>query len=165
MRYTDQILQEFDREIQTTERVLSRVPDDKLDWRPHPRSMSLGQLAMHLATIPRLVAAMIQSDTFQPSLAAQPVATSRADVLHALSENSHTLRSAVGAMDDAALGEAVTFVVNGKTAATLPKTHVLRSVLLNHSYHHRGQLSVYLRELDVPVPSIYGPSADDDPFA
>ena len=161
----DAIRQEYDHEVKTTRRVLERVPDDRLGWRPHPKSMSLGQLALHIAAVPSIVAAMVQADSFEPPLGQAPEAKSRTEVLDRLTQSSAALDTALKGLDDRRLHGNVSFTRNGQTFFEMPRMAVLRSILLNHSYHHRGQLSVYLRELDVPVPSIYGPSADENPFA
>lgn len=120
-RIVGAFLTELDQEAATTRRVLERVPDEKLGWKPHAKSMSLGQLALHVVAIPGFVATILSQDSYELPNFVQPEAHSA--------------------------------------------TELIPSILLNHWYHHRGQLSVYLRLLDIPVPSIYGPSADENPFA
>jgi uncharacterized damage-inducible protein DinB len=166
MAIADSLLQELEQEARTTARVLERVPDAHLGWKPHEKSMSLGQLAMHIATVPGNVAAMAAG----PSLAAPPQfiqrpAGSAAELLPALRDSIAKARAVLGGMDDAAMAETWTLMDGGKVVMALPRVALLRAIMLNHWYHHRGQLSVYLRQLDVPVPSIYGPSADENPFA
>jgi uncharacterized damage-inducible protein DinB len=165
MRLADSLLMEFDQEAQTTKRVLERIPDDRLAWRPHPKSFSLGQLALHIASGPGQIVAAVAQDTAEVPNFAQPEAKSRQEVLEAFSQSMASARASLKNMDDSRLMSEWTLTRNGKTLMSIPRIGFLRSILLNHTYHHRGQLSVYLRILDVPVPSIYGPSADENPFA
>jgi len=162
---TAEILQEFDQEAATTRRVLERVPADKLTWKPHAKSMSLGQLALHVAQSPGALSGWAVEDTFAftgpMDGAPQPATT--AEILAAHDEGVKQMKAAVGKIGDAGLGKAWTMTAGGNTVMSMPKGSLLRSLALNHVYHHRGQLSVYLRLLDVPVPSIYGPSADEQP--
>ena len=165
---TEPMLNEFRQEAAITRRVLDRIPADKLTWKPHPKSMSLGELAIHTASIPgRLSYIVAQQDKFEPNADAF-VPTSPKDLaeVHGAFEQSCKDAEACleGMSDQAAMGD-WTLVVRGKPMFTQPRIAVLRSIMLNHWYHHRGQLSVYLRMLDVPVPVIYGRSADEDPFA
>jgi uncharacterized damage-inducible protein DinB len=156
---------EFDQEAQTTKRVLERVPDDKLTWKPHPTSFSLGQLAQHIASGPGQIAAAVVPDTFEFPNSPRPEAKSRQEVLETFSKSMASARATLKSMDDARLLSDWTLTKNGKVLMSVPRIGFLRSILMNHTYHHRGQLSVYLRMLEVPVPSIYGPSADENPFA
>jgi uncharacterized damage-inducible protein DinB len=156
---------EFDQEAQTTKRVLERIPDDRLAWKPHPKSFSLGQLALHIASGPGQIVAAVAQDTAEVPNFAQPEAKSRQEVLETFSKSMANARSELKKMDDSRLMSEWTLTRNGKTLMSMPRIGFLRSILMNHTYHHRGQLSVYLRILDVPVPSIYGPSADENPFA
>ena len=160
-----EFLKEFERESATTRRVLERVPSDKLDWKPHAKSMTLGRLAMHLASNPGQIAGWAIQDTFTFPAEPAPVATSTADILAAHATGTDKVKAALAAIGDEGLGTLWSASAGGKTLMTMPKAVLLRSFVLNHLYHHRGQLSVYLRLLDVPVPSIYGPSADENPFA
>jgi uncharacterized damage-inducible protein DinB len=165
MRLADSMLMEFEQEAQITKRVLERVPEDKLSWKPHAKSFSLGQLALHIASVPGNVAALAAMDTVEAPVFAQAEAKSRHEVLDTFSKSLDSAKETVGKMDDARLTSIWTLTKNGETLMAISRIGFLRSVLLNHVYHHRGQLSVYLRMLDVPVPSIYGPSADENPFA
>jgi len=166
MTIIDTLLQELEQEAQTTRRVLERVPEGQLGWKPHPKSMSLGQLALHIATTPGGVAeiaarpGMDEAPTF-----VQPSAQSAAELLPTLEDSLAKARSILGGMDDSEALETWTLKSGGHTIMAMPRAAVLRMIMLNHWYHHRGQLSVYLRQLNVPVPSIYGPSADENPFA
>jgi uncharacterized damage-inducible protein DinB len=164
MSMIEGLLQELTQEAQTTRRVLERVPADKLGWKPHEKSMSLGQLALHVATVPGNVAQITQQSPFPLPQFTQPSATSAAELVPALDASVATARGILRSMDDAALAKIWQAVDGEREVMALPVGAVLRSIMLNHWYHHRGQLSVYLRQLGVPVPSIYGPSADENPF-
>lgn len=165
MRLVDSILMEIDQEAQTTKRVLERVPEDKLGWRPHPKSFSLGQLALHIASTPGNVATALVPDVKEVPDFSQPQPRSRQEVLETFSQSLESARGALQKMDDAYLASTWTLTKNGQVVMSIPRIGFIRTVLMNHLYHHRGQLSVYLRLLNVPVPSIYGPSADETPFA
>ncbi len=165
MAMIDGLLQELEQEAQTTRRVLERVPDDKLGWRPHKKSRTLGELALHVATTPGGVATLVAQPEVEEPAFTDPSPKSKSDVLAALDESLATAKRMLGKMDDGALMATWKMNRNGREILAMPRVAMLRSVMLNHWYHHRGQLSVYLRELDVPVPSIYGPSADENPFA
>ncbi len=160
------MLGEFEQEAATTKRILERVPADKLTWKPHPKSMSLGQLAMHIATIPGGIAKMAQVDAFEinPANFNPPAAKSAEEILQAHEASVAGVREYLcGVSEPAAIGP-WRLTLQGKTLMAMPRMAMLRAIMLNHWYHHRGQLSVYLRLLDVPVPTIYGPSADENPF-
>jgi uncharacterized damage-inducible protein DinB len=165
MSLAESLLMEFDQEAQTTKRVLERVPDHKLTWKPHPTSFSLGQLAQHIASGPGQIAAAVVPDTFEFPNSPRPEAKSRQEVLETFSKSMASARATLKGMDDARLLSDWTLTKNGKVLMSAPRIGFLRSILMNHTYHHRGQLSVYLRMLEVPVPSIYGPSGDENPFA
>jgi uncharacterized damage-inducible protein DinB len=165
MRIIDPILVEMEQEAQTTKRVLERVPENKLAWRPHPKSYSLGQLALHVASLPGNVAALAVPDTRETSNFSQPEPKSRQEILDTFSKSLESAKETLKKMDDARLMSTWNLTKNGKIVMSVPRIGFIRSILLNHNYHHRGQLAVYLRMLEVPVPSIYGPSADENPFA
>ncbi len=165
MRLVDSILLEIDQEAQTTKRVLDRIPEDKLAWKPHPKAFSLGQLALHIASVPGSVAAAAVPDSMEAPNFSQPEAKSRKEVLDTFSKSLESAKDVLKKMDDARLMSVWSLTKNGKVLMSVPRIGFIRSILMNHNYHHRGQLSVYLRMLDVPVPSIYGPSADENPFA
>jgi len=158
------MLEELDRESQTTRRVLERVPNDRLAWKPHQKSMSLGQLALHVATLPGAIAEISLQSPFQAPKFVQPSASSASELLPALDESLAKAKRALGNQDDASLTSMWRLMDGDRELFAVPRGALLRTLMLNHWYHHRGQLSVYLRELDVPVPSIYGPSADENPF-
>jgi uncharacterized damage-inducible protein DinB len=165
MPLIEAMLQELEQEAQTTRRVLERVPDDKLTWRPHPTARTLGELALHIATVPGGVARLASNNPAQAPQFQDPVPSSAAELLPALDESIATARRVLGGMDDAALTETWRLMQGDRELFAIPRIAILRSIMLNHWYHHRGQLSVYLRELGIAVPSIYGPSADENPFA
>ena len=157
--------QELDVEKETTRRVLERVPGDRLSWKPHDKSMSLGQLALHIATLPGAIAEMSQHSPFTMPQFTQPSASTAAELVPALEESVANAKRHLGTLDDAALTKMWRLVEGDREIFAVPIGGLFRSIMLNHWYHHRGQLSVYLRQLNVPVPSIYGPSADENPFA
>ncbi len=162
MALNEALLPEFDHEMQTTRRTLERVPEDKFAWKPHQKSMTMGALATHLATINHWVDATMAADSFDVSNAPPtPEFKSRSELLAAFDKNVASARKAIAGASDAQLLKAWSLLSGGKTVLTMPRVAVLRSFILNHTIHHRGQLSVYLRLNDVPVPSIYGPSADE----
>jgi uncharacterized damage-inducible protein DinB len=158
-------IQELEQEAATTRRVLERVPGDRLSWKPHAKSMSLGQLALHIATNPGTIAQMATLSSVPVPDFAQAEAKSVAEILSALDATIVTAKTVLEGLDDNAMGEIWKAMAGDQVVMAVPRAGILRSIMLNHWYHHRGQLSVYLRLLDVPVPSIYGPSADDNPFA
>jgi uncharacterized damage-inducible protein DinB len=166
MRIVDPILMEMDQEAETTKRLFNVIPEDKLSWRPHPKARSLGELAMHIATLPGGVAELAQPDTVEmPEFPPDPEATSRAQILEAFAESLKKAKDIVASTDDARAMAEWKLTKGDQTLMALPRIGFWRAILLNHNYHHRGQLSTYLRELDVSLPSIYGPSADTNPFA
>ncbi|HXA79423.1 MAG TPA: DinB family protein [Candidatus Acidoferrales bacterium] len=165
MKLAESIVMELDQEAQTTKRVLERIPDGQLSWRPHPKSFSLGQLALHIAAVPGNVTAIAVPDTVEVPTFTQLEPQSRREILDTFAKSLESAKSDLRKMDDARLAATWSLTRGGKVVMSVPRIGFLRSVLLNHVYHHRGQLSVYLRMLDVPVPSIYGPSADENPFA
>jgi uncharacterized damage-inducible protein DinB len=164
MSIIDGLIQELETEAQTTKRVLERVPGDRLNWKPHAKSMSLGQLALHIATVPGGVSGMVRQSPFPVPQFEQPGAASSAELIPALDQSVAQAKENLRAIGDAGLSKMWTLVEGDREIMSMPVAAVLRSIMLNHWYHHRGQLSVYLRELNVPVPSIYGPSADENPF-
>jgi uncharacterized damage-inducible protein DinB len=164
MTITDTFADELTREAATTRRVLERVPEDKLSWRPHAKSMSLGQLALHIAQVPGAVADLISESPRQPPQFVQAEAKSKSEVLGALDKSIAHAKEKLAGWGDAGLMNQWRLERDGKALMEVPRIGMVRTVMLNHWYHHRGQLSVYLRLLDVPLPSIYGPSADENPF-
>ena len=164
MAIVDAIVLEMEQEAKTTRRVLERIPDEKLAWKPHAKSMTLGQLAMHIAGGQRQIAKMASEDAWEAGSFTVPEAKNRKELLETLDEGTSSAKEILQKMDDAKLMAVWTLTKSGKTIMAVPRIGFIRSVMMNHFYHHRGQLSVYLRMLDIPVPSIYGPSADENPF-
>lgn len=170
MAIRDAILPEFDNEMKTTRKTLERVPEGKGDWKPHEKSMTLGRLAGHVAELPSFASMALSSDSFdvrpaEGAPARQPlVMTSRQQLLEAFDKNVAAAREAISKASDEDFMKMWSVLAGGKPMMTMPKVAVVRSFTLNHLIHHRGQLSVYLRLNNEPVPSIYGPSADENPF-
>lgn len=162
---TNAFIQELELEAARTRRVLERVPTDKLTWAPHAKSMNIGKLAMHIASIPGRLSGWILTDEFHFSPNPTPEPTSTEQILAAHDAAVAEAKQNLTTVGDAGLATMWTAKMGDKTLMSMPKGAVVRTLVLNHAFHHRGQLSVYLRLLDVPVPSIYGPSADENPFA
>jgi uncharacterized damage-inducible protein DinB len=165
MTIASTLLAELEQESQTTRRVLERVPESHLSWKPHPKSMSLGQLAMHIAIAPGNVAELVARDTAEPPKGNLPEASTVAELVPALEASVAKARNHLGGMNDEAMTATWRLMRDGREVMAMPRLAFARAIMLNHLYHHRGQLLVYLRLLDVPVPSVYGPTADENPFA
>jgi uncharacterized damage-inducible protein DinB len=161
------MINEIQQEAVTTRTILERVPADKLSWKPHPKSMSLGQLALHIAAIPEAIAELAQLEQFDAANANfnPPEPKDKQEILTALDAGVKAAREYLGGVSDSAASANWRMISRGREVFTVPRVAMLRSIMFNHWYHHRGQLSVYLRLLDVPVPVIYGRSADENPFA
>lgn len=161
----DLLLPEFDQEMASTRRVLERVPAERLDFRPHPKSMSLQGLLSHVVNIPTWVALTLELPELDLMPEGKhwetPQQTEREAWLKAFDTQAAAARASIAAADDARMAEPWSLKSQGHVHFTAPKQGVLRSFVLNHLIHHRAQLGVYLRLLDVPVPGVYGPSADD----
>jgi uncharacterized damage-inducible protein DinB len=166
MALIEGMLQELEQEAATTRRVLERVPDNQLGWRPHQKSRTLGQLALHIAIVPGAVAEFVASPSpvQAPQFGPDPSPASSSELMPALDQSIAKAKKVLGGMDDATLMATWRMMLGDREIFAVPRAAMLRSVMLNHWYHHRGQLTVYLRELGVPIPSIYGPSADENPF-
>ena len=165
MTMTEALQQELEQEAATTRRVLERVPNDRLGWKPHDRSMSLGQLALHVAMVPGAVAELSQISPAPVPTFVQPSPASAAELIPTLDDSIARAKGVLQSIDDAALGKIWRVMDGDREVMAIPVGALLRSIMLNHWYHHRGQLCVYLRQVGVPVPSVYGPSADENPFA
>ena len=165
-RIADLLLPEFDNEITVTRRVLERVPDDQGHWKPHPKSFPMAHLAQLVARLPgwtMMVMDKTELDIAPPGGAGFPGYTfeKTATLLAELDRNGKAARSSIAATSDAAFDVPWTFKRAGVTMMTMPRYQMLRSMMFNHLVHHRAQLGLYLRMLDLRVPSMYGPSADD----
>ena len=163
MKISDALLPEFDHEVSTTRKLLERVPEDKWDWTPHEKSMKLGRLACHVAEIPYFASSAAASDSMDFAKGEYKVieATNRQQLLDAFDKTAANARAAIAGSSDEELMKSWSLLRDGKAIITMPKASLLRTVMMNHLIHHRGQLSVYLRLTDTLVPSIYGPSADE----
>jgi len=168
MAISNSLLPEFDNEMKNTRKTLERVPDDKFAWKPHDKSFPMGALATHLANLPSWGSLTLASDSFDVAPGGKPMKTpelnSTQEVLKAFDENVAATRTAIEAAADEELFKPWTLKSNENAIMTMPKIGVLRNFVMNHMIHHRAQLGVYLRLNDIPVPSIYGPSADESPF-
>jgi uncharacterized damage-inducible protein DinB len=162
MALNQAMLPEFDHEMANTRKSLERVPEDKSAWKPHDKSMTMGSLAAHLATINGWAEAIVAQDSFDVKDAPPvPQLKSRAELLGLFDKNAASARKAIAGATDEQLMKPWSLLNQGKAIFTMPRVAVLRSFIMNHTIHHRAQLGVYLRLNNVPVPSIYGPSADE----
>jgi len=164
MALIDALLPEFDREMGLTRRVLERVPDSHFAWKPHPTSMTLGRLAEHLAELPQWVVMTLTQSRLDTGAGRPADYVSPATSAAAVAMFDATLAGGRAALAGKADGELLapwTLLAEGKEVFTMPKVAVLRNFVLNHTVHHRGQMTVYLRMLGVPIPSLYGPSGDE----
>ena len=157
---------EFQEEAKTTRRVLDRVPIDRLSWKPHQKSLSIGQLAFHIAAVPGRLVPMLatREHEINPANFQFPQPASREEIFAAFDQSIKDAGAFLESLSDVDAQADWTLKGNGKTIFTKTRLGVIRLIMLSHLYHHRGELAVYLRLLDVPVPSIYGPSADENPF-
>ena len=163
------MLGEFDQEMQNTRKTLERVPDDKWTWKPHDKSGTVGWLAGHIATLPGWLSMTIQTEqldyapvdgpAYEP-----PKITNRNELLAEFDKSSAAARAALAAVSDQELMKGWTLLAGGKTVFTIPRVACIRGFVLNHLIHHRAQLGVYFRLLGIPVPGLYGPSADEGQF-
>lgn len=160
----DAILAELDQEADATRRLLALVPDDKLSWRPHPKAMSLGQLALHVASTQGGVAEGTVSDFIERPTFDHPEAHSCDQIVAAFDDGLNRAKAIVSATSDERAQEEWRIIDGDSVVLAMPRIAFWRTVMLNHVYHHRGQLATYLRILDIPLPSVYGPSADTDAF-
>ncbi|MBK7643910.1 MAG: DinB family protein [Planctomycetes bacterium] len=160
-------LVELEQECGPTRSLLAKLPEGKLDWRPHPKSQSLGQLAMHVASLPENIVGMVAAGTFDASTVdfKSPQPRSTREIQEAFELGLPKARAALSGWSEADFEASWRLVMGTKELMAMPRGTVLRKLLLNHLYHHRGQLTVYLRLLDVPLPSVYGPTADAAVFA
>jgi uncharacterized damage-inducible protein DinB len=159
------LLQEFEHELGTTRKFLERVPQDKLSWQPHAKSMTAGQLALHIAQTPAGVLDLsLQANAQPPDMGTRESPASVRDVLTALDRSAEHIRKTLPTINDDRMRETFTISRDGKALLSMPRAGFLRAIMFNHWYHHRGQLGVYLRLLGAKVPSSYGPSGDESPF-
>lgn len=169
MPIRDMLLPEFEQEVAGARRTLERVPDDRLDWSPHAKSGTMGWLAGHLANVPSWCALTLRDNKLDVApggtpMPQPPLPKSSAELVATLDRHAAEAREALSAVSDEDLAQPWTLLQNGQELLTMPKLVVLRQFVFNHLVHHRAQLGVYLRLNDVPVPAIYGPSADENPL-
>jgi uncharacterized damage-inducible protein DinB len=166
MPINEGLIAEFDQEMANTRKVLERCPEDKYDWTPHPKSFKMGSLATHIVNLPGWGVDTLEKDSFDvappgaPPYREEPYKT-RAELLAKFDKNVAAGRAALGAASDEHLMKPWSLLAGGETLFTMPRLTCYRSFVMNHGIHHRAQLGVYLRLNDVPVPAIYGPSADE----
>jgi uncharacterized damage-inducible protein DinB len=157
------MLAEFEAQAPITKKFLERLPEDKLTWKPHEKSMSAGQLALHIAQVPGGVVRLAEPNpAVVPSFNA-PEPASHQQILDAFEESIAAVRSTLPKFDDARMQEIWRLVLGDRELFAIPRSQFLRDIMLNHWYQHRGQFGVYLRLLNIAVPSSYGPSADEAP--
>ena len=166
MTISESLLPEFDQEMANTRRVLERVPAAKFSWKPHPKSSEMGALAAHIANMADWAGLTIEQDSFDyaPPDAPPyetPKFSSTDELLASFDKSVANARTALAAADDTKLSAPWSLMAGGKTVMTMPRVAVIRSFVMNHTIHHRAQLEVYLRLNDIPLPAIYGPSADE----
>lgn len=166
MRLSETMLPEFDQEMAGTRQTLERVPEDKLDWRPHEKSWMMKELATHVANVPSWATMTIQTEELDIAPPGEepyrePAANSRAELLAKFDTGVAAARAALVEASDEHLLAPWSLLAGGKSFFTMPRAAVLRSFVMNHMIHHRAQLTIYLRLNDVPVPALYGPSADE----
>jgi uncharacterized damage-inducible protein DinB len=160
-----EFLAEFEMQAPITRRFLERLPESKLTWKPHEKSLSAGQLAYHIASVPGGIVRFVQDNPAQaPTSFDFPQPASRGEILKKFDESVANVRSQLPAFDDAAMKETWRMEVGGHEVFAQPRGEFLRDVMLSHWYQHRGQFSVYLRLLNVAVPASWGPSADEPPI-
>lgn len=161
------LVSELEREAASTRRVLERIPEDRLHWQPHPKSMTLGQLSMHVASIPGNLSKLARLDGVDLAKfkRPRPEAQSTADLVQTLDAGVAEARSFFEELDEASEAAPWRMAMGEREIATVTRAEIIRTLVLNHWYHHRGQLLVYLRLLDIPVPAVYGDSADENPLA
>lgn len=159
----DTIYPDLDNEIKATRRMLERFPEGHNDWRPHPKSMTLARLASHVTELPAFATKIVTTDSmdFMKGEYVPHACTSRADLLKAFDSSVERFRAALGSATETSLSGTWTLRKGDDVLGTGPKRELVRSIALNHLVHHRAQLGVYYRMLDVPVPGMYGPSADE----
>jgi uncharacterized damage-inducible protein DinB len=165
MPISQMLLPEFDQEMANTRKMLERVPDGKADYKPHDKSMTLGRLAGHVAELPKWAKVTMEVEVLEGPTGEEPyVATSREKLLKDFDQNVAEARAKIAGANDEDWQKIWTFKWSGKTIMSMPRTEVMRSVVMNHMIHHRAQLGVYLRLNNVEIPGMYGPSADEMKF-
>jgi uncharacterized damage-inducible protein DinB len=164
MSIAKEFLAEFEAQSPITSKFLQRVPADKLTWKPHEKSLTAGQLALHIAKVPAGILRLVQNNPAEaPGKFNFPQPATLDEILTAFAESAATVRGLLPSFNDAAMQEPWALKFGDRVLVEQPRADFLRDIMFSHVYQHRGQLSVYLRLLDVPVPSSWGPSADEAP--
>jgi uncharacterized damage-inducible protein DinB len=163
MTIAEAFLAEFENEVKTTRTFLERLPEDKLTWKPHEKSKTAGELALHIAQTPGLIAQAAIEDEFALPGKGTPPPKSVREVLDTLDESARLVRKILPTFDDKKMAGNWRMTKDGQELLAMPRVALLRSIMLNHWYHHRGQFGVYLRLMGCKVPSSYGPSGDEQP--
>jgi uncharacterized damage-inducible protein DinB len=165
MSISQMLLPEFEQEMASTRKILERVPDGHFDYKPHPKSMPLGRLASHIAEMPSWAAHTIEQELLELQPGQQPfMANSRKELLESFDKNVAEARNKIAGVSDEELQKTWTMKFGGKEVLSMPRSSVLRIVVMNHMIHHRAQLGVYLRLNEIEIPGMYGPSADEQKF-
>jgi uncharacterized damage-inducible protein DinB len=164
MPVNELLLREFDQEMSRTQTTLERVPAANWDWKPQPKSGSLACMAGHVATLPGFGFVILTTPAFETTAARIPKIERHAELLDGFAQRRNDARSALASVTDEQLQQTWTMKRDGRTLFSMPRYDAFRLMFLNHIVHHRGQLTMYLRQLDIPVPPLYGPSADENPF-
>jgi uncharacterized damage-inducible protein DinB len=165
MTISETLLPEFDQEMAGTRAILECVPEDKFGWKPHEKSMTLGRLASHVAEMPQWAAYTINQEKLELTPGTKPFnAATKSELMDAFTSNVSDARAAIAGVTDEQLGKIWSLVYGGHTVLSMPRAGVLRTMVMSHMIHHRGQLGVYLRLNDIPIPGMYGPSADAKAF-
>jgi len=166
MKISEMLLPEFDQEMANTRKTLERIPEEKYGWKPHPKSFAFGALASHVADMAGWTVDTMTKDSFDYAPPGQehrpnPPAASRKELLEKFDAGVAKARAAIAGANDETFFKPWSLLAGGKTVMTMPRLNVVRTFVMNHVIHHRAQLGVYLRLNDLPVPSVYGPSADE----
>ncbi|HTR39847.1 MAG TPA: DinB family protein [Bryobacteraceae bacterium] len=166
MKISEMLLPEFDQEMANTRKTLERIPEDKFGWKPHPKSFAAGALGTHIAQMTGWAVDTMTKDSFDIAPPGQehrpnPPAATQKELLEMFDQGASKARAAIAAASDETFMGPWSLLAGGKVLMTMPRVAVIRTFVLNHVIHHRAQLGVYLRLNDVPVPSVYGPSADE----
>jgi len=165
MPFSESLLPEFDQEMKNTRKLLECVPDGKFDYKPHPKSMTLGRLATHVAELPSWTTFTLDREVLEMNGDFKPtIAATRAELLQMLDKNVAEAREKIAAATDEEWSKMWTFKFGGKTIMSMPRSAVMRGTIMNHLVHHRAQLGVFLRLNEVEIPGMYGPSADEQKF-
>lgn len=161
MTISEILLPEFDQEMANTRAILECVPEEKFAWKPHEKSMTMGRLASHIGELPQWAAYTINQDQLELTPATKPFnAATKQELMDTFSANISSARAAIAGANDEHLSKTWTLIYGGKTVLAMPRAAILRTMVMSHLIHHRGQLGVYLRLNDIPIPGMYGPSAD-----